>query len=194
MLSLQNLRNGLLIILISMSLSGCVGAFVAGAAAGGAIIYDRRSSDVIIEDQKIVYTADSAIAGDAALRTRVHVEFSSFNRIVLVTGQAEDEQSREQVMAKVRTIPHIRRLYNEIAILPPNSLGQRSQDAWITTKIKSVMLATAGLHSSQIKVVTEDGSVYLMGLVTPHQGELAIDIARHVRGVKRVVKLFEYEH
>lgn len=174
-------------------MSGCLGVFLAGAAAGGAVIYDRRPADTMLTDQNIAYAASQAIVTDPVLRKNTHIEFSSFNRILLVTGQAIDEATRDEVMSRVRKVEKVRRVYNEITIANPNTMEDRSRDAWITAKVKSELLATKGMHSSQVKVITESGSVYLMGLLTAQQAEIAVGMTRHVKGVKRVVKLFEIE-
>jgi len=188
-----NMRGVLLSIIASTFLSGCVGIFVAGAAAGGAVIYDRRTAETIVTDQNITFRAEKEAMSNAQLRGQTHVEFSSFNRLLLVTGQVPDEERRQKVLEIARNVPKVRRVYDQLTIGTPHDWADRSRDSWITAKIKSVMMATEGLHSSQIKVITEDGVVYLMGLVTRHQAEIATDIAREVYGVKRVVKLFEHE-
>lgn len=194
---MQHIKIKTLILLsvlaMSSLLSGCVGIFVAGAAAGGAVIYDRRTAETIVTDKNIAFRAGKAVAQDPLLHNQSHVEFSSFNRILLVTGQVPDEERRQKVLAIARAVPKVRRVYDQLSIATPNDITDRSQDGWVTAKIKSVMIATEGLHSSQIKVITEDGVVYLMGLVTRSQAEIATDIAQEVHGVKRVVKLFEYE-
>jgi osmotically-inducible protein OsmY len=181
------------VVLSSTLLTGCLGVFVAGAAAGGAIIYDRRTAEVQMEDKSIVFKIHREVQQQSIMDARSHIEITSFNRIVLVTGEVPDAATKERVLNKVKAVPRIRRVYDQIFIGPSPDLTERSRDTWITAKVKSLMVATEGLHSSQIKVVTEGGAVYLLGLVTPNQAELAVRVAREVNGVKRVVKLFEYE-
>ena len=178
------------------SLTGCVpAALVAGAAGGavgGAIVYDKRGIKTMVSDQNISQQASSKIYNDTELRTQAHIVVTSFNRIVLVVGQAPTAELRDRAIALVQSVPNVRRVYNEITIEPPTSASQRAEDTWITTKAKSEMLARKGLQSTQIKVLTENGVVYLMGVVTPSQGDLAADVVRRVSGVQQVVKLFEY--
>lgn len=181
------------VVLSSTLLAGCLGAFVAGAAAGGAIIYDRRTAEAQMEDKNIVFRIYREVEQRSVVDARSHLEVTSFNRIVLVTGEVPDAATKERVLNKVKAVPRIRRIYDQLIIGPSPDITERSRDTWITAKVKSLMMATEGLHSSQIKVVTEGGAVYLLGLVTPNQAELAVHVAREVYGVKRVVKLFEYE-
>jgi osmotically-inducible protein OsmY len=182
-----------LLVTSCLGASGCIGAFVAGAAAGTAVMADRRAPEVMVNDQNIVYAANQAIKSDPVLRKTTHVEFSCFNRVLLVTGQVKDEATREEVISRVRKVEKVRRVYNELTVGPLNTLEDRSRDAWITAKVKAELAATKGMHSTQVKVVTENGSVYLMGLLTPKQAEIAVGVTRKVYGVKRVVKLFEIE-
>lgn len=174
-------------------LQGCVGtAFVVGAAAGGAVVYDRRPMKTIIEDQDIEHQAGIAVQANPLLAKKCHIVVVSFNHIVLLAGQAPSPKLRTLAVNSIKNIPHIKRIFNEITIRAPTSPLTRSSDAWITTKVKSELLLTKDLRSGQIKVITENGSVYLMGLVTPRQGNMAAAVTRQVAGVQRVVKLFEY--
>jgi osmotically-inducible protein OsmY len=188
----EKLRRVSLITGLAIILNSCLGAFVAGAAVGGAVVYDRRTAETIMTDKNIELRAFQDIKEDRALRN-THVSVTSFNRVVLLTGQVPNETLRNRILAKVRAIPKVRRIYDQMTLEQPNLMVDRSHDAWITTKVKTTMLTTEGLYSSQIKVVTENEVVYLLGLVTKQQADMAADIASSIRGVKRVVKLFEYE-
>lgn len=173
-------------------LQGCVVPFVAGAAASAVVVNDRRNIETMSDDQQIQYTAYQRIIADTSLTTGSHIVVETFDRNVLLVGEAPTEDVRNRVEAIVRSLPKVNRIYNQITIGPPASPAELSNDSWITTKVKSEMLAAKGLHSSQVKVITENGSVYLLGIVTHDQAQLAVDVARHVSGVQRVVKLFEY--
>jgi osmotically-inducible protein OsmY len=116
----------------------------------------------------------------------------SYDHIVLLIGQVPDDSVRGRVTALVEALPKVSRVYNQLAVAPVPSPAQMSQDAWITTKVKSQMVVTKDLNAGQVKVITEDNVVYLMGIVTHDQAQLAVDVARQVNGVDRVVKLFEY--
>lgn len=183
----------ILVLLMGFSiLQGCVVPFVAGAAASAVVINDRRNVQTMSDDQQIHYTAYHEIMADTSLTTGSHIVVEVFDRNVLLVGEAPTEDVRDRVEALVHALPKVRRVYNQITIGPAASATELSQDSWITTKVKTQMVATKGLHSSQIKVITENGSVYLMGIVTHDQAQLAVDVTRHIAGVQRVVKLFEY--
>lgn len=185
------MKSKLLLLSLSVCLiSGCIpAAFVAGATAGGAIIYDNRSVKTMAQDRettiKSQYRIDQQLQG-------THISVATFNHIALLVGQAQNQDQIQTANNIVNAMPSIKRIYNEITIEPVTSTMQRSKDTWITTKTKTAMLAEKGLQSSQIKVVTENNTVYLMGLVTRTQGNLAAEVVSKVRGVQKVVKLFEY--
>lgn len=186
----------LLIISFICVLPGCIpAAFVAGATAGGAVIYDNRSMKTIATDNDTTLKAQNRIDTEAMLgNNQTHISVSTFNHIVLLVGQASTSAERDRANELVSGLPNIKRIYNEITIEQPTSMKTRSDDAWITTKVKSRMLAEKGLHSSQIKVITENGTVYLLGLVTRTQGSKAALVASTVTGVQKVVTLFEYQN
>lgn len=181
--------------LIIFFLSGCIPIIIAavGATAGGAIIYDKRSSEVILQDQEISNKALAILNSDPELKGGARVAIATFNHVILMVGQAQSEELRRRAYADVRQVPQVKRVYNQVEISPVLTAWDQSADAWITSKVKTAMLATRGLSSSQIKVVTENKAVYLMGLVTPRQAKLATEAARNVSGVKKVVQVFEYD-
>lgn len=193
---LRNLLKKIVAIsLLATTLTACVpAALVLGAAVGGAIIYDNRSLKTIVSDKNITHQALVKIYNDSALRDKAHIVVTSFNRVVLIVGQAPTPELRAKAFELTQSIPNIRRIYNEVTVSAPTSEKRRIDDSWITTKVKSELLAKKGLHSTQMKVLTENGVVYLLGLVTTEQGDLAANVARRVNSVKKVVKLFEYLH
>lgn len=173
-------------------LQGCTAAVVAGAATGAAVAHDRRTMGSIVDDESVELKANAAIVADNQLKDQVHINVTSMNGIVLLSGEAASAEHRDRVLSQVRPIPSIRRIHNEIRIAPPSSLGSRSLDTWYTTKVKSRLLFTKGLDASRVKVVTENATVYLMGLVTEREGEIAANSTAYVGGIGGVVKLFEY--
>lgn len=183
----------LIIMMVTLALQGCV--FVAGAAAGAAgvaVVYDHRKLSNILDDEKIANTIVNQIKADPTLSDQTHIDVTCFNRVVLLTGEAPTAALRQQVENIAHGVPNAGKVYNEITIQGPTSTLTRTSDSWITTKIKSQMLATKDLKSGTIKVVTENGSVYLMGMVSHEQADMSVDIARQVSGVERVVKIFQY--
>ncbi len=181
--------------LIISCLSACipVALVAAGATAGGAIVYDKRSMKTMAQDRDTASITLKKINDDPQLRDQTHIAISTFNGLMLMAGQAPTEELRNQAYQIANSTPNVKRIYNEITIEPPTSTTTQSQDAWLTTRVKSAMLAEKGLHSSQIKVITENGAVYLMGIVTHKQADLAATVASQTSGVKKVVRIFEYE-
>lgn len=186
----------IILILFTIStlfLSGCLPAvFVAGATAGGVVVQDRRSFQTILQDKKITCQSLMRLNSDKRLKDQSHISVTTFNRIVLLVGEANTPEIRACAYELVKAVPNIRRINNEITVGQSLSTAECSADAWITTKVKTAMIREKGLRSTQIKVLTEDAVVYLMGLVKHAQAELAIEVARTVKGVQKVVTLFEY--
>jgi osmotically-inducible protein OsmY len=183
----------LLTIILSLSLQGCF--FIAGAAAGAAaiaIVYDHRTFANALEDTKIANKIVDKIHKIPDLRNGSHINVTVFNRVVLLTGETTNLTWKEQAEAIAKS-PGIVKLYNQLSIQGPTSSLTRTSDAWITAKIKSQMLAIEDLKSTSIKVVTENGVVYLMGIVKHNQANTAVDIARQVSGVQKVIKIFQYK-
>ncbi len=186
--------NLLVLALISLSLQSCF--FIAGAAVGAAaiaIVYDHRTVDSILQDQRIDREVLRKIHENPELRDDTHISVTSFGQVVLLTGEAPTAELRKKAEETAWTVHGINRIYNALSIQGPTSTLSQTNDSWITTKIKSEMLATKGLKSASIKVVTEDGTVYLMGTVTKAQEQMIVDIARHTSGAQKVVKIFQYE-
>ena len=180
------------IVCSAVSVQSCAPVIVAGAATGASVANDRRTAGTVLEDQSIELKAANAIQADSALSKSVHVSVTSFNNIVLVTGQAPTRELRDRVLQHIHDIEKIRRIHNEISIDEPTTFKIRSNDTWITTKTKSTLLGAKGLGATHVKVITEGGVVYLMGLVTHKDGDTAAKTVQQVTGVQRVVKVFEY--
>ena len=178
-----------------LNLQACI--FVVGAAAGAAaiaIVYDHRTIENSIQDTKIANSIINKIKEVPALKEESHIEVTVFNRIVLLTGETPNAEWRQQTEDIAKSVANVGRVYNQLTIEGPTSSLTRTSDSWITTKIKSQMLATDDLKSSSIKVVTENGVVYLMGIVSREQANIAVEIARQVSGVQKVIKIFQYKN
>ena len=178
--------------LLVVFLHGCAGVVVAGAAAGGAMAADRRTAGTIVEDQSIELKAMQLINGDEELAEKTHVSVTSYNGVMLLTGEAPTAELRDRLISVVRPIEKIKRIHNEIRIAAPVSLSVSSNDTVITGRVKSALLAAKGINPLHVKVVTSSGSVYLMGLVTHSEAGFATDVVRRVDGVERVVRIFEF--
>ena len=172
-------------------MQGCAAVVVAGGATTAVAASERRTLGSFVDDESIEIKARKAIT-DSDLGDDVHVNTTSMNGIVLLSGEATTAEQRDRVVELVRPIPGIRRIVNEIRVAEPTSFASRTNDSWITSKVKAKMLGIHDLESRQVKVITENSVVYLMGLVTKKEGDLATEAARSVGGVQRVVKLFEY--
>lgn len=172
-------------------LAACVpAAVVGGAAAGGAMVADRRTTGIFIEDQGIELKAEKAIIEQ--IGDNIHANVTSYNRNVLITGEAFNEEGKAKAEAIVKNIENVRSVTNEVVIAAKTSLGGRSNDTYITSKVKASMVTENRFQANYVKVVTENSVVYLMGLVTHKEADDAAEIARNVDGVETVVKVFEY--
>lgn len=180
------------LILFVLLLQGCAAVAVTGIAAGAAVAADKRTAGTVIEDQSIESKAAHAIHDDKELSEKVHVNVTSYNTSVLVTGEAPTEEMRRRVIEIVRNIPKVSHVYNEITIAAPSSFMSRSSDALITSKVKTKLLASKEVPGMDTKIVTEKGVVYLLGLLTREQADRATRLARTTGGVQKVVRLFQY--
>jgi osmotically-inducible protein OsmY len=182
--------NSLIILVASTVLAGCVVAVVAGAAAG--MVYDRRSITTIEADARLFHIIHTALVKDPQLKRQSRILVTSFNRVVLLVGQVSSPSLRVVAENSARQAPGVVRVYDELTVSYPIPLAQRSEDSWITGQARSKMLTKQGLESGSIRIVTENGVVYLMGILTQEQGNLAVDVARRIQGVVKVVKIFQY--
>lgn len=172
-------------------LAGCAAVVVgAGAAAGYSVYEDRRSTGTQIEDQRIESRATSAI--DQKYGFRVHVNVTSYNRQVLITGEVPDAATRDEVEKLIASLPGVRTLANELIAGPLTSFPARTGDTVVTSNVKARFLGAKNFNPIHVKVVTEAGVVFLMGTVTEVEANAAAEIARTTDGVKKVVKVFEY--
>jgi len=181
-----------LVVGASTLLAGCVPLVVAGAVGGTALVAtDRRSVGAQADDEAIeLKTSNNIVAGYG---DRVHVNVTSYNGIVLLTGEVPTQDLVGAIGEMVRTTPKVRRVHNELTAGPLSDLGARSNDSYITSKVKTRFVeASKTFSATHVKVVTERQIVYLMGIVRRDEGDAAAQIAATTSGVSRVVKLFEY--
>ncbi|MBI4357296.1 MAG: BON domain-containing protein [Gammaproteobacteria bacterium] len=177
----------------SLLLEGCAATVIAvGAAAGTAIfLSERRTSGVMVEDQAIELKILNNLLIKGEPGRMGHVNVTSYNGSVLLTGEVPNEQARQRAAEIASKIEKVSRVYNELRIAGPSAYLTRSSDAYITSKIKTKLVTAKNTLPTRIKVVTENGVVYLMGLVKDYEAEQAIHIARNAGGVQRVVNLLE---
>ncbi len=187
------MRKLLCLVLATFMIQGCVGAFLAGATVGGVAVYATRGHKNQQTDHDISLSAEKSINNVPALKNKSRIVISTYDGVVLLTGQTPTQADHDQAVKIVRSTKGVKRVYDELSIAQPISMGTQSKDSWITTKTKSDLLAAKGLDSSQIRVITENSVVYLMGSTTPKQAQIASNTARQVSGVSKVVTLFEYQ-
>lgn len=187
-------RNDLLLAIFipvaAASLQGCVGAVAVGAGAAVISAQDRRTTGTQVDDENIELRAGSRIGeryGD-----RIHVNVTSYNRSVLLTGEVPEQGIKDDIGKIALAVPNVRSVTNEVQIAGLSSLPARSNDAYITSKVKSRFLDAGRFNPIHVKVVTEAGTVYLLGIVTEKEAADAVEIARTTGGVLKVVKIFEY--
>jgi osmotically-inducible protein OsmY len=174
----------------SALLGACAPLLVGGAIVGGSmVVNDRRTSGTQVEDQGIEFKSMKRVGDLMGERGRVSV--TSYNRLVLITGEVPTEADKAGVEQTVARIENVRSIVNELAVTAPSSIGMRSNDTLITSKVKASMVDAKDVQVAAYKVITERGIVYLMGRVTEREANRAAEIARGVSGVKKVVKVFE---
>jgi osmotically-inducible protein OsmY len=171
------------------ALSACAPVMIGGAVMGSLMATDRRTSGTQLEDEGIELRGASRIR--ETLGDRAHINITSYNRQVLLTGEASSAQDRQLLEQVVSKVENVRTIVNEVSILGNSTLTQRSSDALVTGKVKAGMVDAKDLFANAFKVVTERGTTYLMGRVTQREADRATDIARGTSGVQKVVRVLE---
>ena len=176
--------------LLGASLSGCAALAIGGLFVGGALVVtDRRSSGTQIDDQSIEIKSGSRMR--ELLGDRGHVNVTSYNRMVLLSGEVATEGDKAAAEQTVSRVENVRATFNELAVTGLSSLNNRSNDALLTSKVKATLIEAKDILANVFKVVTERGTVYLMGRVTEREAARATELARGVPGVQKVVRVFE---
>jgi osmotically-inducible protein OsmY len=172
-----------------VGLSGCAPLIVGGAVVTGVVATDRRTAGAQVEDEAIELKVASAVRKD--LGDRIHLNVTSFNRKVLLTGEARTQADKDRAEKLAQSQENVQSIVNDLAVAPPSSLSQRSKDVVITSQAKAAFIDAKDLQVNAIKVVTERGAVYLMGRVTAREAKRASDIVRGIGGVTKVVRVFD---
>ena len=174
---------------LAAALSACAPLIVGGAVVGGVMAVDRRTAGTQIEDEGIELRAANRIR--ETLGDRAHVNVTSYNRQVLLTGEVATAQDRQAVEQMVSQVENVRSVVNDLAVMPPSTLSQRSTDTFITGKVRASLVDAQDISANSFKVVTERNIVYLMGRVSQREANRATEIARGVTDVRKVVRVFE---
>jgi osmotically-inducible protein OsmY len=170
-------------------LAGCPAAIIGGGAVAYGTLEDRRTSGTMIDDDSI----ESRISRSVRERygENTHVNVTSFNRSVLLTGEVPEDARRTEIEKLAQGAGNVRNITNELQVGAPSSLGARANDSYITTKVKGRILDSNKVNPIHVKVVTEAGVVYLMGIVTEQEATDAVEVARNTGGVVKVVRIFD---
>lgn len=171
------------------ALSGCFTAAVVGISAGALMVADRRISETYLADEAIEVRAGNRLA--EMFGTATHINVTSYNRKVLLSGECLSQDAKAQAEQIVATVPNVRTISNELVVAAASSMTSRGNDAYITSKVKARFVDYNHFAANQVKVVTEAGTVFLLGLVTQQEADAAVDITRTTSGVQKVVRLFE---
>ena len=179
--------------LAALSLQGCAPAIVAGSAAGAATVAtDKRSAGTIIDDQAIEFRLASKLQNDDDIANNTNISITSYNHTVLITGEAPSQELKERVSQYANEDENIKQVHNEINVREPLPFKARNYDTWLTTKIKTKLLTTKDINSFEVKVVTSNTTVYLLGLLSRQEADMVARTIAEVKGVSRIVKAFEY--
>jgi len=183
------------LLITALLLNGCVPVVVVGvAAATASVVHDRRTAGSIVEDQAIELRVKNALSKDKELKKQSHINVTSYDYIVLLSGETPSEAFRSRAGEIARAQKEVRRVHNELVIAAPSSMMTRSSDSLITTKVKSALfkVKAKGFDPSRVKVVTENGTVFLMGLLYRQEASEVTEQARKVSGVQRIVTLYRF--
>jgi osmotically-inducible protein OsmY len=190
--------TGFVLVLVLLgNLTGCAGLVVGGAAAGANIVHDRRTAGTFLEDQAIETKTSIAIQKHPELSSpkQAYINVTSYNNAVLLSGEVVKPELREEAENLVRNMDKVKYVHNELIVAPPSALSSRTTDTAITAAVKTTLLQINNIPDFdplRVKVVTEKGTVYLFGLLTPAEAAAVTETVRRVKGVQQVVTLFEY--
>ena len=181
--------SGAVLAVAVTGLSGCAPLLLGSAVATGIMVTDRRTSGAQVEDQAIEIKIASAVRQE--LGDRIHLNVTSFNRKVLLTGEVTTAAEKERIEKIAQSQENVQSVVNDLAQMPASSLTQRSKDTVITSRVKAAFIDAKDLQANAVKVVTDRGIVYLMGRVTSREAKRATDIVRGMGGVVKVVRVFD---
>ncbi|KKN69097.1 hypothetical protein LCGC14_0444750 [marine sediment metagenome] len=185
-------KRSLIVLGTVVLLQGCAAAVVAGTASAVTAANDRRTIGSQIDDNNIEIKASIALSEVERLEKFANISAVSVNGIVLLVGQVANEEMRNEAQRTIEGVSGIRKIQNQIRIGSNIGITTQTHDSWLTSKVKAQLLTAKDISSNNIKVVTENAEVFLMGLVSDSESTQAVNIARNVSGVERVVKVFEY--
>ncbi|MCX2961433.1 division/outer membrane stress-associated lipid-binding lipoprotein [Rodentibacter caecimuris] len=191
-MKLSSFKKLAFIISASVLLQGCVAAVLGGAAAGTKVATDPRTMGTQVDDETLEFKVENALDKDEQIKSEARVNAISYSARVLLIGQVPSESTKETATSLAKGVDGVTDVYNELRVGAKITIGQISKDSWITTQVKSKMLIDDRVKSTDVKVITENGEVFLLGNVTQSQADAAAEIASKISGVQKVVKVFKY--
>ncbi|MDO5091059.1 MAG: BON domain-containing protein [Cardiobacteriaceae bacterium] len=182
-----------LALLASLALQGCAPILIGGAATGAGMIHDRRSAGTVLDDNTAEIAIAAKIGNIPALRDNSHVSVTGYNTEILLTGETINDAVRQQIESLARAQPGVSKVHNHLIVGRPSTFSERGYDAKQTTKVKAALfdVRMPGFDPTRVKVVTEHGITYLMGIVSDQEAHAVTDVASRVSGVRQIVTLFQ---
>ena len=187
------MKKILTLLMLASLMQGCAPLFVGGAATTASVVHDRRSAGTVIDDNALELKVKGVISSTKLLADNSNVSVTGYNGMVLLTGEAFDNNIRQQITAATKSVPGVKRVENQIVIGRRSTFMERAYDSKQTAKVKASLLdiKLPGFDPTRVKVVTEHGYTYLLGIVSREEAEAAAGIASRVSGVKEIITMFE---
>ncbi|MCJ8320235.1 MAG: BON domain-containing protein [Colwellia sp.] len=185
--------RALILVSLLVSLQGCVGVATVAVVSGASIITDHRTISKQIDDQTIEFNASTKISENESLQKQTNLHLVCINGAILIIGQAPNSYLRDLAVKEVSSIKGVQKVHNQIRIGNTTAFTTRTNDVWLTSKVKTALFSSDTINPTNIKVITENSEVFLMGIVSQEEADEAVDIARNISGVSRVFMAFEYQ-
>ncbi|HHF6623144.1 division/outer membrane stress-associated lipid-binding lipoprotein [Haemophilus influenzae] len=191
-MTLSPLKKLAILLGATIFLQGCVAAVIGGGAVAAKVATDPRTTGTQIDDETLEFKVENAVEKDAQIKAEGRVNAVSYNGRVLLIGQVPNSDVKDTATALAKGVKGVNEVYNELTVSPKISFAQISKDSWLTTQVKSKMFVDGRVKATDVKVISENGEVFLLGNVTQSQANVAADIASKISGVKKVIKVFKY--
>ncbi|HHF2067206.1 TPA: division/outer membrane stress-associated lipid-binding lipoprotein [Haemophilus influenzae] len=191
-MTLSPLKKLAILLGATIFLQGCVAAVIGGGAVAAKVATDPRTTGTQIDDETLEFKVENAVEKDAQIKAEGRVNAVPYNGRVLLIGQVPNSDVKDTATALAKGVEGVNEVYNELTVSPKISFAQISKDSWLTTQVKSKMFVDGRVKATDVKVISENGEVFLLGNVTQSQANAAADIASKISGVKKVIKVFKY--
>lgn len=191
-MTLSPLKKLAILLGATIFLQGCVAAVIGGGAVAAKVATDPRTTGTQIDDETLEFKVENAVEKDAQIKAEGRVNAVSYNGRVLLIGQVPNSDVKDTATALAKGVEGVNEVYNELTVSPKISFAQISKDSWLTAQVKSKMFVDGRVKATDVKVISENGEVFLLGNVTQSQANAAADIASKISGVKKVIKVFKY--